>query len=335
MLGSGVLELAIGLSVVFLVFSSVCSGIREFFARLFSEREKMLKRGVYRMLGAVAPTSAEKSVAPATPAPSAADPAAHGARIQPQLASLVLGHPLVKNLAMKAESSPAYIPARTFALALLDVLVPGEQGPRTVAAVRSVVVSMDSAAVRNALLPIIDAAGDDMHKLQMSLERRFDDTMDRVSGWYRRHSQVIIFYIGVGVAGAFNVDALHVSRALWSEPTLRARIAQEGTSAVAPRAAPSDGAGSAAAENAAAEALSQHVTADAPFPVGWDFVMNDAKEREPFSWAWRIVGWLLTALALSLGAPFWFDLLSRLVNLRATGPQPAKAEDTPAPVATK
>ena len=335
MLGSGVLELAIGLSVVFLVFSSVCSGVREFFARLFSEREKMLKRGVYRLLGGVAPSSAAKSVASAPAASTAADPAAHGARIQPQLASLVLGHPLITNLAMKVGSSPSYIPSRTFALALLDVLVPGEEGPRTVASVRRVVLSMDNAAVRNALLPLVDAAGDDIHKLQLSLERRFDDTMDRVSGWYKRHSQVIIFYIAVGVAGAFNVDALHVSRALWTEPTLRARIAHEGTAAVQPPAPSGDGAGSATSASAATETLSRRVMEDAPMPVGWDFVMNDAKEREPLQWAWRIIGWLLTALALSLGAPFWFDLLSQLVNLRASGPPPPKADDAPVPVVTK
>ncbi len=332
MFGSGVLELAVGLSVVFLVFSSVCSGIREFLARLFSEREKMLRRGVYRLFGSVAPSSAPAAAAPASPPANGVDPAAHGARIQPQLAALVLGHPLITNLAMKATSSPSYIPSRTFALALLDVLVPGEQGPRTVASVRRVVESMDNAAVRNALLPMVDAAGDDMHKLQMSFERRFDDTMDRVSGWYKRHSQVLIFYIALGVAAAFNVDSLHVSRALWAEPTLRAKIAQVGTSALQAQAAPTDGSGAGTAAAAAAETLSQRVTAETPVPIGWDYVTDDAnaKERAPGPWAWRIVGWLLTALALSLGAPFWFDILSQLVNLRASGPQPPKADEVPA-----
>lgn len=43
--------------------------------------------------------------------------------------------------------------------------------------------------------------------------------------------------------------------------------------------------------------------------------------------AW--VGWLLTAVALSLGAPFWFDLLNRLVKLRASiPPETAEAKET-------
>ncbi len=337
MFGSAVLELAVGLSVVFLVFSGVCSGIREFIARLFSEREKMLSLGVYRLLGSVAPSSAQTSVATAAATPGPFDPSSHGGRIQPQLAALVLGHPLIANLAMKSESLPSYIPARTFALALLDVLVPSEQGPRTVAAVRRVVESMDSAPVRGALLPIVNAAGDDIHKLQVGLERRFDDAMDRVSGWYKRHSQILIFFIGFAVAGAFNVDTLHVSRALWTEPTLRAQIAREGTSAVQAQAAPTDGTGSVPAASAAASTLSERVAEEAPMPIGWAFVSSDtcgAKGCEALAWTWRIIGWLITALALSLGAPFWFDLLSQLVNLRAAGPPPLKEQSVPESIAS-
>jgi len=334
MFGSAVLELAVGLCVVFLVFSTVCSGIREFAARLFSEREKMLSRGIYRLLGSTPPGSATKSGDPGPAAPGPFDPSAHGGRIQPQLAALVLGHPLITNLAMKADSLPSYIPARTFALALLDVLVPGEKGPRTVATVRHVVESMGSAPVRNALLPIIDVAGDDMHKLQVCIERRFDDAMDRVSGWYKRHSQVLLFFIALGVAGAFNVDSLHISRALWTEPTLRAQIAREGASAAQAQPAPTDGTGSAPAADA--RALSEHVAQEAPMPIGWEFVSSEGKggEGDAVSWVWRIIGWLITAFALSLGAPFWFDLLSQLVNLRSAGPPPLKEQSVPESIAS-
>ncbi len=336
MFGSAVLELAVGLCVVFLVFSSVCSGIREFAARLFSEREKMLSRGVYRLLGSAPPGSAAKSADPRPAAAGPFDASAHGERIQPQLAALVLGHPLITNLAMKAESLPSEIPARTVGLALLDGLVPRGKGPRTVATVRHVVESMDSAPVRNALLPIIDAAGDDMHKLQVCIERRFDDAMDRVSGWYKRHSQILIFFIALGVAGAFNVDTLHISRALWTEPTLRAQIAREGTSVAQAQPVLTDGTASASRADAAARTLSDHVAHEAPMPIGWEFVSSEEKggNGEALSWVWRIIGWFITAFALSLGAPFWFDLLSQLVNLRSAGPPPLKEQSVPESIAS-
>jgi hypothetical protein len=42
-------------------------------------------------------------------------------------------------------------------------------------------------------------------------------------------------------------------------------------------------------------------------------------------WAFNFIGWLLMAIAVSLGAPFWFDLLNKLVNLRLAGVKPDKA----------
>jgi len=64
-----------------------------------------------------------------------------------------------------------------------------------------------------------------------------------------------------------------------------------------------------------------------PFPIGW----SKAPTRPDLNWSaggWtilqKIVGFLLTGLALSLGAPFWFDLLNKFVNLRVSGTKPDK-----------
>jgi hypothetical protein len=43
-----------------------------------------------------------------------------------------------------------------------------------------------------------------------------------------------------------------------------------------------------------------------------------------------LLGWLITALAITLGAPFWFDLLSKLMSLRGAGKiSPPANDDTP------
>ncbi|AGZ41925.1 hypothetical protein [Actinoplanes friuliensis] len=42
-------------------------------------------------------------------------------------------------------------------------------------------------------------------------------------------------------------------------------------------------------------------------------------------WLLKLLGLVLTAAAAALGAPFWFDLLNRLVNLRSTGKRPDPA----------
>jgi len=50
-----------------------------------------------------------------------------------------------------------------------------------------------------------------------------------------------------------------------------------------------------------------------------------SEENSNAAWFLKLVGWLITALAVSLGGPFWFDLLNRLVDLRGAGPRPASA----------
>jgi hypothetical protein len=49
-------------------------------------------------------------------------------------------------------------------------------------------------------------------------------------------------------------------------------------------------------------------------------------------WLWlgsKLLGLIITALAVSLGAPFWFDLLNKVMNIRGTGVKP---EEKPLPV---
>ena len=48
-----------------------------------------------------------------------------------------------------------------------------------------------------------------------------------------------------------------------------------------------------------------------------------------FPWLWAVVpghfvGWILTAIAASLGAPFWFDTLNKFMNVRAAGTSPTE-----------
>ncbi len=46
------------------------------------------------------------------------------------------------------------------------------------------------------------------------------------------------------------------------------------------------------------------------------------KARSATAWVLKAIGWLITALAVSLGGPFWFELLNRLVDMRGAGKKP-------------
>ena len=58
---------------------------------------------------------------------------------------------------------------------------------------------------------------------------------------------------------------------------------------------------------------------DLRFPIGWEEANRPSGTG---GWAAAGVGWLLTAIAISFGAPFWFDVLGKVSNLRAAGHKP-------------
>jgi len=63
-------------------------------------------------------------------------------------------------------------------------------------------------------------------------------------------------------------------------------------------------------------------------PVGWAGVSPDG-----FGWwAGHLLGWGLTAVLVMVGAPFWFELLERLITFKSggSGGQPARADQDPA-----
>ena len=150
-----------------------------------------------------------------------------------------------------------------------------------------------------------NAGAETVADLRREIADWFDEGMNRVSGWYRRKAQGYIFVIGAIVAISANASTVHVVRDLWEDDALRYALAQQAV---------------AVAGNAETTPDTLQVPDDllASFPLGWEGVSD---------WGWggwgtHLLGWLFTAAAVSLGAPFWFDLLSRVAKLRGTGGRP-------------
>ena len=185
---------------------------------------------------------------------------------------------------------------------------------------------------RKPLLRMMTDAEGDRDKFRRSLEHWYDDTMDRVSGWYKRYVQRIILVISIVLVASLNVDSINIAQVLWRLPTERA--------AVAAAAAKQAGSGSSASQNAdevvrSISALKlplgwtpPHVTRVSPAGVKTVVVSTDPQHvpLDAASWLIKLLGLLITVLALSLGAPFWFDALTKLGSLRQAGPKPAKSQ---------
>lgn len=295
MFGSQVLEVVVGLIMVYLVLSVACSGIKEFIASVFSLRSKTLEDAIRKMLknGNVDYTSK------------------------------IFNHPLIESTAPEGQK-PSYIAARSFAVALFDVLAPATPAqPRTIESLRAAVTQIPEERLRNTLLNFIDAANGDIDVARTKVEHWFDDTMARVSGWYKRTAQKIIFAAGLVLCATLNADTLMVVKELWSDQALGKAIVDQAAKKVQAGAPTSPDGTNVSLQDVAKEIRDANVP-----PIGWASASTDIRHwpNEPWEIMFKIFGILVTSFAVLMGAPFWFDLLNNLVNLRSSGNPPQTAK---------
>jgi len=181
--------------------------------------------------------------------------------------------------------------------------------------------------LKTALCSLWNAASFNVIGFRAGVEEWFNHTMDRASGWYRVQTQVILLVFGLAIAIGLNVDTVRVTQRLWSDGALRAAVAEE-VKKLPPPPPPTTVASSPPDAGQLGNQVDQiqkdlgRVNA-LRLPLGWS---NGATPRGGFQYLRALLGWVITAIALSLGAPFWFDLLSKVAALRGTGTK----ETTPA-----
>src|SRR5579885_105611 len=267
MSGSVMLDVAIGLILIFLILSFVAAAIRESLEVWLKHRAKLLHQGVLELLH------------------------------DPSLTKDLYEHPLISSLyrgdyeeAKKKRELPSYIPSRNFALALLDMTARGRDtaaalpagmgaAPMSMATLRQNITQLGNNKVQRVVLAALDTAAGDLAKAQEAIETWFDTGMDRVSGWYKRKSQWMLVVIGFAVAAIANVDTFAIARHLYNDPGERqAAVAMAGE--VVKQPAPSGG-GATDAEVRAMVAKLDSIT----LPIGWPTVkLMSAGDAMSFAW---------------------------------------------------
>jgi hypothetical protein len=182
----------------------------------------------------------------------------------------------------------------------------------------------------------LDGAKGDLEQARANLEAWFDSGMDRVSGWYRKQTQWILLAMGLVAAVALNIDTVNIARNLYEHDDVRSLIVTQAEDVIER----GRDAGTPLADNDAYRALldcsagtpaqeqrcAQNRLEKLGLPMGWsgqDVAWPWQKGNDLGKWfgsfPWSsIPGWLLTALAITLGAPFWFDLLNKMMVIRST-----------------
>lgn len=305
MFGSVILDVAVGLVIVYLLLSLISASVREWAAGILRTRSSTLHQGLNELLA------------------------------DPKLVEDLYNHPLINCLyrgknyadAKKNRQLPSYIPSKSFSAALLDMIVRGRdvQSPLqsgsesrtvTIDSVRAQITRIQNPRVQRAVLSAVDAAGGDLGAAQANIEHWFDSTMDRVSGWYKQRSQIWVFAIGFVLVVIADADTLNIARRLYSDPAAR----QTALALAGEMNAAKDTVGAGVAKRAAVRLDSLGLPL-----VGWQQVKvspsastGEAVEAYAKHARNAFIGWLITAFAVSLGAPFWFDTLGRVMVIRNT-----------------
>ena len=182
-----------------------------------------------------------------------------------------------------------------------------------------------------------EATGTELQQLQTELEAWFNRGMERASGVYRRNVKGVGLLVGLAIAFTVNADTLYMFQRLSSDQAIRSSIVQtaEQLEVQAINSAEELAAGTPIGDlseriegnlRAVGEAVKESL-ADYPLPIGRTQTVLAAQQLAQESWPipvipQRLVGWLITALALSMGASFWFDLLRKVMSVRASGDRP-------------
>jgi len=241
-----------------------------------------------------------------------------------KLVAAINSHPLMKNV---PSSLPSYISGKTFALVLLSALRDGSRNS-LFAQVEGTISSLPDGDLKTTLNIFLQDAERDLDKFRENIENWFDGAMDRLSGIYKRISQYVLIIFGAILAVALNVNALHLAHALWAmDPALLSALAD-----VAAKAPQADATSTFASINTNLSQLN-----GLGLPIGWAHPPNWGHVFSVSYWSGHIqhvlgdylAGWLLTTAAVSLGAPFWFDLIQKLVPLRSAGPKPDSTASSP------
>ncbi len=275
MFDSAIFDVAIGLVFTFMGVSLAASAVTEAIGSALKLRQSTLRQGIQALLNDEQFTG---------------------------LARDLYNHAIVNPLASgtartvsELTQQPAYVETKHFVVALMDILQ-AKGGGKPLA---ETIDSIPDEQLRTAFKTFLQRAEGDAARFEAAIGDWFDTAMNRLSGWYKRYTQVFAFGAALVICGFLNADAFHLTETIWRRPALISELGIASASIPPPT-----------------EAIAglQKSTL-----IGWaDWSIDDPRNTIPGKIG-MILGWLTVAAASLFGAPFWFDTLQRIVQIRGTG----------------
>jgi hypothetical protein len=305
------IEVAIGIMFVWILLALITSQIQDWVSQALSWKANMLEESIQGLLGDDA-----------------------------ELRKKFYEHPLIQSLHTNGGSrKPAGIPADKFALVLFDVFMRAgseeslfaKSEPTFEKLHKSITGLRESsnpkrAEVARSLDTLLMGLEDQFRRSNAGIaearkrvEDWFDNAMDRLSGSYVRRMQIISIFTGLLVAVILNADTVAIVNKLWKDPLTRQAVADQAKAFELP----SQNQGTPPTPGDVAAYVDQ--LQGFPIPLGWT---AENLPKTPADWPSKVIGILLSGIAAAQGAPFWFDIIRKLINkgggsTQAAAPAPA------------
>ena len=154
--------------------------------------------------------------------------------------------------------------------------------------------------------------------LRREIENSFDSSMERAGGVYKRNAKGVAIIIGITLAITTNADTFHIINRLSKDSLLREIIINQAVKVAPQDSNPSD----------INKIDPNEILKEVELPIGWTSAnvqqqINSTKYRvnglPVFSVLSMIAGWFVSGIAIAMGAPFWFDLLGKVMNVKNAG----------------
>lgn len=318
MTGSTPLDVIIGLVFIYLLYSLLATTLAEALSDIFRWRMRNLRYYIQLML--TDDVSPFRRIHWFIHPPSNQDFAQH-----------FLDLPSIRNLTKTRRGSnssgSSYMDSGTFAEGLIDLLAQGRPEASDAERIAAALEEGRSSGTIEAgtaahLQRMLQKSNNDMAKFRVFVKKWFDDTMERSASNYKQWLQRVLFTLGLVLAIAFNVDSIEIAKKLASDAVLSASFA--------------DAAALAIKDSSTTDALNAKLKpyleeANQSLGLGWGQspweTFSNEGSLDGKALLLALLGWLLTAFAISLGAPFWFDLLNKLMKVRSALPQSSASSE--------
>jgi hypothetical protein len=188
------------------------------------------------------------------------------------------------------------IPASSFALTLFDVLLPSEKTDSPVDDLRDAINGLPDGKTKTSLLGIVNSGVQNLTEARQQVEGWYDDGMQNVGLLFKQHARRIVFVVAAIVTIVTGVDSIAVAQSLWEEPSRRAAVTAKVDAFVA--------------DNTAADVEPfLNGLEELDIQVLWDF---EVLPNDIGGWIQKLIGLAITWVAASQGSSFWYDVLKRL-----------------------